>query len=105
MLLPGNESVLIGGSATHLGGESVWIFVRRHKIYYVSNIKAILVMDGLWHFRDPYVGSSSNTGTFQINAVLANTSCTLVYKIRQAAARRRCCIQVIAARLSDPKFH
>jgi hypothetical protein len=73
--LSGNQSVLVGGTATDLAGEQLWIFVQQSGIYYVSDASPIPIASGRWKFLDPYIGSSSNLGSYQISAVLANASC------------------------------
>jgi len=76
-IVHGNQSVLIEGLAKIPASSQLWIFVLRYGTYYVSDAEPISVIDGRWQFLDSYVGNSSNTGNFQISAVLANSSCTL----------------------------
>lgn len=74
-ILHGNQAVLVEGTAKNLGVEQLWIFVLRLGSYYVSNVSPLSVISGKWKYSDPYVGNSSQTGVFQINAVLADASC------------------------------
>jgi hypothetical protein len=75
-LLHGNQNVLIEGTAKGLADGQIWVFILREGAYFVSNSDPIAVVNGQWHFVDPYVGSSSDPGNFQIDAVLGDASCT-----------------------------
>lgn len=85
-VLHGNQSVLIEGTAKIPADSQLWIFIRRYGSYYVSDADPISIIDGRWQFLDAYVGNISNTGNFQISAVLANSSCTAsIHSAKQQA--------------------